>query len=79
MKTKTQIIADIRAENPTIQIGDEDQGYTQLTGDDYEAVIADWAEARYAKLKSIEDKESAKAALLSKLGITEDEAKLLLG
>ena len=79
MKTKTQIIADIRAENPTIQIGDEDQGYTQLTGDDYEAVIADWAEARYAKLKLTENKESAKAALLSKLGITEDEAKLLLG
>lgn len=79
MKTKAQVIADIRAENPTVQIGDDEQGYTQLTGDNYEAVIADWAEARYSKLKSIEDKESAKAALLSKLGITEDEAKLLLG
>jgi hypothetical protein len=79
MKTKLQIIADIRAENPTIQTGDDDQGYTQITGDAYEAIILDWAEARYAKLKTIEDREADKAALLAKLGITADEAALLLG
>lgn len=31
-----------------------------------------------AKAKEVAEKESAKAALLEKLGITEDEAKLLL-
>lgn len=78
MKTKAQIIADIRAENPTIQTGDDDQGYTQITGDAYEAIILDWAEARYTKLKTIADREVEKAALLTRLGITAEEAALLL-
>ena len=79
MITKAQVIADIRAENPTIQIGDDEQGYTEIIGDAYEAIISEWADARYTKLKTNEDKETEKAALLSRLGITADEAKLLLG
>ena len=78
MKTKSQIIADIRSENPTIQVGDDTQGYTQITGDAYEAIIADWADARFAKFKAVADKEAAKAALLTKLGLTAEEAALLL-
>jgi hypothetical protein len=30
MTTKTEMIAIIKAENPTIQVGDDEQGYTQL-------------------------------------------------
>lgn len=78
MKTKSQVIAEVRSENPTIQIGDDTQGYTQITGDAYEAIILEWADARYAKLKAIADKEASKAALLTKLGITAEEAAILL-
>lgn len=78
MKTKSQVIAEVRSENPTIQIGDDTQGYTQITGDAYEAIILEWADARYAKLKAIADKEASKAALLTKLGISAEEAALLL-
>lgn len=79
MTTKAQIIADIRAENPTIQIGDDQQGYTEIVGEAYETIIAEWADARYTKLKINEEKETAKTALLAKLGITAEEAALLLG
>jgi hypothetical protein len=78
MKTKAQVIAEVRKENPTIQIGDEDKGYTQIVGDEYEEIILNWAEARFAKFNSVAKKESDKAALLTKLGITSEEAALLL-
>jgi hypothetical protein len=44
--------------------------------------VAQWEADRAvfeAEAKEIETKEAARAALLDKLGITEDEAKLLLG
>jgi hypothetical protein len=41
--------------------------------------IADWEKDKAAKLEEVESKESAKAELLAKLGITADEAALLLG
>jgi len=78
MKTKAQVIADVRKENPTIQIGDEDRGYTQIVGEEYEEIIANWAAARFAKLNLETEKETKKAALLTKLGITAEEAVLLL-
>jgi hypothetical protein len=82
MTTKAEFIIKLKLENPTLQIGDDEQGYTQLSAADYEAQIAEWADARLAK----EEKEAAKekvatdkAALLAKLGITADEAALLVG
>lgn len=42
------------------------------------AEIADWEKEKADKLAELEAKESAKADLLAKLGITLDEAKLLL-
>ena len=81
MTTKTEMIAIIKAENPTLQVGDDEQGYTQLSAADYEAQIAEWADARLAKEAKAAAAEQAatdKEALLTKLGITEDEAKLLL-
>jgi len=82
MKTKEEMIQIIEAENPTLKLGDEENGYTELTGDDYDAVISEWADARLLKEEQsieAEEKATAKAALLDKLGITADEAKLLLG
>jgi hypothetical protein len=82
MKTKEEMIEIIEAENPTLRLGDEENGYRELTGDDYDAVISEWADARLLKEEQLieaEEKATAKAALLDKLGITADEAKLLLG
>ena len=81
MTTKAEMITIIKAENPTLQVGNDEQGYTQLSAADYEATIAQWADARLAKeAKAAEAEQAAtdKAALLAKLGITADEAKLLL-
>ena len=81
MTTKTEMIAIINAEYPTLQVGNDEQGYTQLSAADYEAQILDYAEARLAKeakAAAVEQAVIDKAALLVKLGITADEAKLLL-
>ena len=81
MTTKTEMIAIIKAENPTLQIGDDEQGYTQLNAAEYEARVLEWADSRLADLEqiaAIQQAEADKAALLAKLGITADEAKLLL-
>lgn len=86
MNTKTEMIEIIKAENPNgLQVGDDEQGYTQLSAADYETQIAEWAENRLAKENKAAADEAAvdkaatdKAALLAKLGITGDEAKLLL-
>ena len=85
MTTKAEMIAIIKAENPTLQVGDDERGYTPIVGADYDAQIAEWAENRLTKeTKAATDEAAAaqavidKAALLAKLGITADEAKLLL-
>jgi hypothetical protein len=80
--TKNEIIAELKAQYPTLRIGDEDQGYTDLEATDYEATIAQWADnrlAQEAEAIKINEAKVAKKALLAKLGITADEAELLLG
>lgn len=81
MTTKAEMIAIIKAENPTLQRGDDEQGYIDLSPSDYESQIEQWADAQLAKeAKAAQTKADAvlKAELLTKLGITNDEAKLLL-
>ena len=80
MTTKADLIAQCKTENPTMTAlinGTE----IELTGADYEKACADWAEMRFeqiAKEETDAKAEADKAALLAKLGITADEAKLLL-
>jgi len=79
--TKNEMIEIIKAENPTIRIGDDEAGYIDLKGSDYDAQIEQWANARLEILakKELEIQQAeAKAALLDRLGITADEAALLL-
>lgn len=77
MTTLNEVIEIIKAENPTIQLGDEDKGYTQLNAADYDAQILEWANARLAKLEKaaeLEQAEADKAAAQAKLvalGLTE--------
>lgn len=81
MTTKQEMIDLLKADFPSLRIGGDDVGYTELSAEEYEALIAEWADARLAKLAKaaeVETKATAKAALLERLGITEDEAKLLL-
>ena len=80
MTTKNDLIAQCKKENPKM-IQNVNGEEIKLIGDDYEKACNDWAEMRLTQIKQ-EEQELAKAnektALLAKLGITEDEAKLLL-
>jgi hypothetical protein len=79
MTTLNEMIEIIKAENPNgLRIGDEDSGYTDLSAAETEAQIAEWAANRLAKETRILEAEAAREALLAKLGISADEAKLLL-
>jgi hypothetical protein len=86
MKTKLEIIAEFKAAHPTIRTGDDSAGYTDLSKAEYDATISLWADSTLEQLKAEAAEEAAaeqaatqKAALLARLGITADEAKLLLG
>lgn len=50
----------------------------EMTDDEFAFYLAN-QEAAKAEVLAITNKDAAKIALLEKLGITEDEAKLLLG
>lgn len=80
MKTKAQLIKECKDANPTmIQIINDVE--IELTGADYEKACSDWAEMKLAQLALEAETQAAaeaKSALLERLGITEDEAKLLL-
>jgi hypothetical protein len=79
--TLNEIIAELKEANPTLQAGSNETGYTQLNDAEYEATILEWAKNRLAKLEKLQeetDKATAKAALLERLGITAEEAALLL-
>lgn len=60
--TLNEMIVIIKAENPTIRIGDDEAGYTELTGADYDAQVKDWAIGRLDKLAKLADIEVAKLA-----------------
>lgn len=81
MTTKAEIIAILKLETPTLRVGDDEQGYTDLEPADYEAIISERADARLAtEAKELQEAKdaAAKAALLKRLGITAAEAELLL-
>jgi hypothetical protein len=80
MTTKAQKIAELKLKHPTISKGVNDEIF-ELDADEYEKTISRWAEvelAQEAEAAAAEAKAQAKAELLERLGITEDEAKLLL-
>ena len=82
MTTKEEMLEIIKAENPNgLRIGNDEEGYTQLSQAETDAILDSWADARLAKeaaLAQAEAKADQKAALLDRLGITTDEVKLLL-
>jgi hypothetical protein len=81
MTTKQEMIEIIKAEFPTLKVGDDDKGYTELSAEEYEATIAEWADARLAKLQAKADAEvlrQSKISAYEKLGLTEAEIEALL-
>ena len=81
MTTKEEIIASFKLKNPTLRTGSEETGYVDLTSEEYEATIEQWADtliAEETKLTEEKQKATEKAELLARLGITAEEAALLL-
>ena len=81
MTTKKEMIDLLKVEFPTLQVGDDDKGYTKLSNEDYESTIAQWADARLAKEQAKAEAETArqtKIAAYEKLGLTPEEIEALL-
>lgn len=79
--TKNKIITQLKKDYPSLRDGSNINGYVELSAEEYESRIAQWADnilAKQAEAQAKLDAENAKAALLDRLGITADEAKLLL-
>jgi hypothetical protein len=81
MKTKAEFIAQCKAENPTMI---QTLNGEKIVVDDaeYNAACDSWADMQIVNQTleaEISEKAAAKAALLERLGITADEAALLLG
>ena len=79
--TKNQLVAQFKKDYPTIREGSDEQGYVELSVEEYEARIAQWADnmlAKQAEAQAKLDAQNAKEAVLNRLGITAQEAKLLL-
>jgi hypothetical protein len=80
MTTKNEMIAIIKAENPTLRIGDDEQGYTQLTSDQYNQEIERMASIRLeeeAKQEQVKAAKESAHAKLAALGLTTDDLKAL--
>jgi hypothetical protein len=74
-------IAELKKLHPTLTKGINDQ-IVPLTDEEYDLTISEWAKVEIEKEEEtsrITKLAADKAALLERLGITEDEAKLLLG
>jgi hypothetical protein len=79
--TKTQIISALKLEHPTIRVGSEETGYTELDETEYAEMINSWAEnviAREAEAAFEIDQEAARLAILEKLGVTDIELRVIL-
>jgi hypothetical protein len=70
MTTKSELIAAIKAENPTLRTGSDEDGYVQLTQAEYEATVEQWAASRLeqaAQLAEAEALATVKAEAIDKL------------
>ncbi len=54
MTTKQEMLEIIKAENPNgLRVGNDEEGYTQLSQAETDAILNSWADARLAKQKAI--------------------------
>ena len=81
MTTKAEIITQLKITYPTLRTGDDENGYAELNPTDYNAKISEWADNQLADEAEAAQEAAtatAKTALLKRLGLTADEAALLL-
>ena len=81
MTTKAQYLTQIKTENPTITKSINGENIV-LDAAEYETTCEAWATMKTeqdAHIKAEADKAVAREALLARLGITAEEAQLLLG
>jgi hypothetical protein len=83
MTTKQQMIEILKNQFSTLKVGSDDLGYTELSADEYDATIIEWADAklaREAKAAEAETNAAAKAAAQAKLaalGLTVEDLQAL--
>jgi hypothetical protein len=78
--TKTKMIEQLKTQYPTLRSGSEETGYVDLTAEEYEATIAQWADNLLAAEAAETAAKAAKAAAeakLTALGLTADDLKAL--
>ena len=81
--TKNELIAQLKKDNPTLREGSDQQGYTELNAEEYEARINLWADNLLAKQAEALAKAEAEAkkleaqAKLAAIGITAEDLKAL--
>lgn len=78
--TKEQLIAEYKAQYPTLTYGVNDEIF-EMNVEQYEQTIVSWAEARIAKAEAKAQTESLRAtkiAAYQKLGLSEAEIEALL-
>jgi hypothetical protein len=85
MATKAELIASLKKEYPTLRVGNDEDGYTNLSDDDYNSTINQWADSiieaenqKIALENYAANLATAKQSVLNRLGITEEEAAALL-
>ncbi len=79
MTTKTELIAQCKAENPKMFFVFNDEEI-ELTGEEYDKACNDWAEMRLAQITLENETNAARAAAeakLAALGLTADDLKAL--
>jgi hypothetical protein len=70
MTTKNEIIAALKAENPTLRTGSNEDGYVELTPAEYEATVEDWATSQLEQAERLAEAEAlatAKTDAIAKL------------
>lgn len=70
MTTLNEMIQIIKAENPVLKTGNEEQGYEEIKGALYDEIIKQWAQGRIdkqAKLAKAAADEQAKLEAINKL------------
>jgi hypothetical protein len=87
MKTLEQKITELKVANPKLYFGSEEDGYVELSQEEYETTILEWAKNLPPEPKTEEEilieeqeaaaKKAAAEAKLAALGLTADDLKAL--
>ena len=78
MRTLEEIKSELLAQNPSREYRINDEVF-EMTNEEFDEAVNNKAQMVFNQNKELIESEAKRQALLAKLGITEDEARLLLG